>query len=262
MHRTVMVRETLERSRRARLAASTPTRRRAAEGTARRCWRRARPTGACSRRSRPGSGRGGRCAPARGFGERAVVQHSPTCEIRSGWPSQASRRGRLSPTSASARRSSTAPSAASRSAQRARSTCAWTRARGETAGRAARSALDERELADIIYQYGEERRSRPIARSHQVRARRAKASSRTTERPAPRGAARAAARSAAAIDPATRTFQALRIAVNRELEQLESAARRVPELLEDEGVAAMISFHSLEDRLVKHAFRDDARLRR
>jgi 16S rRNA (cytosine1402-N4)-methyltransferase len=62
------------------------------------------------------------------------------------------------------------------------------------------------------------------------------------------------------VDPATRTFQALRIAVNRELEQLEVLLAALPDLLEDDAVAAVISFHSLEDRLVKHAFRGDPRL--
>jgi 16S rRNA (cytosine1402-N4)-methyltransferase len=56
------------------------------------------------------------------------------------------------------------------------------------------------------------------------------------------------------VDPATRTFQALRIAVNRELEELEQLLAALARLVEIGGVAAILSFHSLEDRLVKRAF--------
>ena len=62
------------------------------------------------------------------------------------------------------------------------------------------------------------------------------------------------------IDPATRTFQALRIAVNEELKSLEIALRRIPDCLQVGGRLGIISFHSLEDRRVKEAFRDDRRL--
>jgi 16S rRNA (cytosine1402-N4)-methyltransferase len=62
------------------------------------------------------------------------------------------------------------------------------------------------------------------------------------------------------IDPATRTFQAIRIAVNEELKWLEVALRRAAECLRPDGRVAILSFHSLEDRRVKEAFRDDDRL--
>lgn len=117
--------------------------------------------------------------------------------------------------------------------------------------------VDERELADILFHYGEERRSRAVARSI-VRAReRGELSSTSDLR---RAVVRVLGPKRGRIDPATRTFQGLRIAVNRELDQLRTLLQSVPDMLEDEGVAAIISFHSLEDRMVKHAFRDDARL--
>jgi len=112
--------------------------------------------------------------------------------------------------------------------------------------------LDERELADVIYLYGEERLSRRIARKI-VQARQDRPISTTSELAAicrraygPGGRGR--------IDPATRTFQALRIAVNGELDALESLLGQLPKLLTDQGRAGIISFHSLEDRLVKRAF--------
>ncbi|HVR71147.1 MAG TPA: 16S rRNA (cytosine(1402)-N(4))-methyltransferase RsmH [Vicinamibacteria bacterium] len=117
--------------------------------------------------------------------------------------------------------------------------------------------LPEDELADLIYRYGEERASRRIARAL-VRARQ-KAHLRTT------GELAAVVRSAAgrprarALDPATLTFQALRIYVNRELEGLGSALRAVAHRLAPGGRLAVIAFHSLEDREVKNAFRDLAR---
>ena len=71
---------------------------------------------------------------------------------------------------------------------------------------------------------------------------------------------RAIGRPPGKIDPATRTFQAIRIAVNGELDQLEQLIERAPEILRDGGIIAIIAFHSLEDRIVKHAFRSEARL--
>lgn len=112
--------------------------------------------------------------------------------------------------------------------------------------------LSDDELADVIYQYGEERRSRRIARS--IKKAHAGGELRTTL-----DLRRAIVRAVGparhgGVDPATRTFQALRIAVNRELEELEALLATLPAVLAEGGVAAIISFHSLEDRLVKRAF--------
>jgi 16S rRNA (cytosine1402-N4)-methyltransferase len=128
---------------------------------------------------------------------------------------------------------------------------------GETAAECI-ARLDESELADILFKYGEERRSRPIARS--IKRAEAEGQLRTTD-DLRRAVVRVLGpRKQGSSDPATRTFQALRIAVNDELGELESLLATLPELLADGGVASLISFHSLEDRLIKHAFRDDARL--
>ena len=114
----------------------------------------------------------------------------------------------------------------------------------------------ERELADLIYQFGEERRSQRIARAI-VRAR----PIRNTVQLAAVIAACLGSRRAATrtirkrIHPATKTFQALRIAVNRELESLEQFLAAAPECLAPGGRLVVISFHSLEDRLVKQSFR-------
>ncbi len=116
--------------------------------------------------------------------------------------------------------------------------------------------LGERELADIIYEYGEERRSRAVARSI-VRAREQGELETTAD--LRRAVLRAFGGKRGRIDPSTRTFQALRIAVNGELDQLAALIEALPELLNDEAVAVIISFHSLEDRLVKRAFRGDVR---
>jgi 16S rRNA (cytosine1402-N4)-methyltransferase len=117
--------------------------------------------------------------------------------------------------------------------------------------------LSERDLANLIYEFGEERFSRRIAR--RIVERRADQPIKTAEELA-RLVRKCIPRSADNIDPATRTFQALRIAVNRELESLELVLARVPERLKPGGRLAIISFHSLEDRRVKEAFRSDQRL--
>jgi 16S rRNA (cytosine1402-N4)-methyltransferase len=118
--------------------------------------------------------------------------------------------------------------------------------------------LSAEHLAGLIYQYGEERYSRRIARAIVERRQRGPIKSVAEFARIVRQAA-AVPPSAQRIDPATRTFQALRIAVNDELKSLEIALRRLPDCLRPQGRLAVISFHSLEDRRVKQAFRDDPR---
>jgi 16S rRNA (cytosine1402-N4)-methyltransferase len=116
--------------------------------------------------------------------------------------------------------------------------------------------LKERDLADLIYEFGEERMSRRIARK--IVEVRKKTPLQTTQEladlvrrcvPRPRGPRQM-------IDPATRTFQALRIAVNDELGALDRLLAALAGCVKPGGRAAIISFHSLEDRRVKQAFRD------
>ncbi len=116
---------------------------------------------------------------------------------------------------------------------------------------------DEKSLADLIYQYGEDRASRRIAR-FLVRQRGKHPIKTTAELAAVvcRALGKAKAR-AGRIHPATRTFQALRIAVNKELECLDSLLSAGPDLLAKGGKIAVISFHSLEDRAVKNNFREN-----
>ncbi len=118
--------------------------------------------------------------------------------------------------------------------------------------------IGEAHLADIIYQYGEERFSRRIAK--QIVTSRHASPIRTAEQLAELVRGCVPKSRGLKIDPATRTFQALRIAVNGELDSLESALKSLPDCLNPGGRLAIISFHSLEDRLVKHAFRSDERL--
>ena len=112
----------------------------------------------------------------------------------------------------------------------------------------------ERELADLIYEYGEERRSRRIARAI-VRGRPVT----TTGQLARIVATAAPAMKQDRIHPATRTFQALRIRVNSELDEIRTLMKESPGLLKTSGRIVVISFHSLEDRIVKDSLRDEAK---
>ena len=124
---------------------------------------------------------------------------------------------------------------------------------GETAEQVVNQA-DEEELANLIYEFGEERRSRRIARAI-VRARPIS----TTAELAKVISAAAPSMKGDKIHPATRTFQALRIRVNSELGEIQSLLDSAESLLKPGGRVVMISFHSLEDRLVKDSFRAAAK---
>jgi len=124
--------------------------------------------------------------------------------------------------------------------------------RGPTAAQVVNEA-SERELADLIYEYGEERRSRRIARAI-VRGRPVT----TTGQLARIVASAAPAMKQERIHPATRTFQALRIAVNRELDEIRALFEAAPRLLKPSARLIVISFHSLEDRIAKDSLREGA----
>ena len=116
------------------------------------------------------------------------------------------------------------------------------------------NSFSEEALTDIIFKYGEEKFARRIAkkiveRRHETRIMTTEELVRVIESAVPgHGKER--------IHPATRAFQALRIYVNGELQNLESILKSLPEIMEESGRAVIISFHSLEDRLVKNTFRD------
>lgn len=115
------------------------------------------------------------------------------------------------------------------------------------------ATVDEADLADVIFQFGEERRSRRVARA--IVAARAKGPIATTGQLAAIVRRAVAAPGWQRIDPATRTFQALRIWLNQELERLDQFIRGAVARLTLGGRLAVISFHSLEDRIVKHTLR-------
>ena len=128
-------------------------------------------------------------------------------------------------------------------------------ARSELTAEQVVNEADEEELARIVYEYGEERRSRRIARAV-VRAR----PIRTTAELAGVISAVAPSMKGDKIHPATRTFQALRIHVNDELGEIQSLLKSAGSLLKPGGRVVLISFHSLEDRMVKDSFRERAKL--
>ncbi len=111
--------------------------------------------------------------------------------------------------------------------------------------------MDERELANLIYEYGEERRSRTVARAI-VRGRPVTSTGQLARIVA------SAVPPMKHIHPATRTFQALRIFVNRELEEIRALFEAAPRLLKPSGRLVVISFHSLEDRIAKDSIRAGA----
>jgi len=115
--------------------------------------------------------------------------------------------------------------------------------------------LDERQLADVIYEFGEERRSRRIARAI-CRSRPIHTTAHLAD--VISAAARPMNQAERRIHPATRTFQALRIFVNRELDDLKALLEAAPKILKPSGRVVVISFHSLEDRIVKDALREGA----
>ncbi len=119
---------------------------------------------------------------------------------------------------------------------------------------------DETELANVIYRYGEERASRRIARAIVAARDAGRLPARTLELARLISGVVHAPGKRERIHPATRTFQALRIAVNDELGALEAALGALGAVLAPGGRAVAISFHSLEDRIVKHRFREDPTL--
>ena len=129
--------------------------------------------------------------------------------------------------------------------------------RGATAEQVVNQA-DEKVLADLIYEFGEERRSRRFARAI-VRARPIKTTAQLAKVLSSAAPAMKSERGRHQIHPATRIFQALRIYVNAELDEIQALLQAAPRLLKPGGRLVVISFHSLEDRLAKDALREGAR---
>jgi 16S rRNA (cytosine1402-N4)-methyltransferase len=129
--------------------------------------------------------------------------------------------------------------------------------RGTTAEQVVNQA-DEKVLADLIYEFGEERRSRRFARAI-VRARPIKTTAQLARVLSAVAPAMKSERGRHSIHPATRIFQALRIYVNAELNEIEALLQQASGLLKPGGRLVVISFHSLEDRLAKDALREGAR---
>jgi 16S rRNA (cytosine1402-N4)-methyltransferase len=117
--------------------------------------------------------------------------------------------------------------------------------------------MREEDLANVIYEFGEERRSRRIARAI-VRARPIQSTAHLAKVISASAPAIYPHKAGGRIHPATRTFQAIRIFVNRELEDLDALLKAAPKVLKKQGRLVVISFHSLEDRRVKDALREGA----
>jgi len=115
--------------------------------------------------------------------------------------------------------------------------------------------INEQELANLIYTYGEEKKSRQIARKI-IEYRKIKPIETTTE--LAKIIYSVIHKTFGVIDPATRTFQALRIAVNEELKELENGLIAATELLQPQGTLVVVNFHSLEDKIVKKFFNEKA----
>jgi 16S rRNA (cytosine1402-N4)-methyltransferase len=117
--------------------------------------------------------------------------------------------------------------------------------------------MREEDLANVIYEFGEERRSRRIARAI-VRARPIRSSAHLAQVISAALRPMKTAPERIRLHPATRTFQGIRIFVNRELDDLKALLAAAPQVLKPQGRLVIISFHSLEDRIVKDAFREGA----